>query len=120
MKKHNIIFAILLAALGITIFIGFNFIDSLKWQNNTLSVNIGQITKRIAALELDKTMAQISALKARNTALKNEIDSLRVELSRITRKITQPSGRQLKQEVKKEEPVLGNRGFLLKDSQPVR
>lgn len=117
MKNNSVILIIMLVAIGITIFLSFKFIASLKWQNNALSANIDQITKRITALELDKTMEQIAALKAKNIVLKKEIEDLRRELSRVSKNIAQQSSKVV---IKKEETIVGNRGFLIKNSKPTQ
>ena len=120
MKNYKAILLISLALIGIIIFIGFSYIASLKRQNNALSTNIDQIMKRITALEL--IMEQVSALKAKNIALKIEIDNLKAELSRISQKVSTSASREIRQDIRRqagvEKTAAGNKGFLIKDSKP--
>ncbi len=122
MKNYRLILITFLIIIVITIFSGFRYISSLNEQNKALSNNIGQITKRISTLELDKTMEQITALRAENTALKKQIKDLKAELSRTSKKIPQSSSQEarqgVKEQIKKEKTVAGNQGFLIKDSKP--
>ncbi|MCX5704040.1 MAG: hypothetical protein NT066_06095 [Candidatus Omnitrophica bacterium] len=120
MKNDKAILIIVLVLIGIIIFIGFSYTASLKRQNNALSTNIDQIMKRISALEL--TMEQVSALKAKNMALKIEIDTLKAELSRISQKVSTSASREIRQDIRRqagvEKTTAGNKGFLIKDSKP--
>jgi hypothetical protein len=50
MKNYKVILIIFLILISTTIFIAFQYIAPLKRQNNALSANINQITKRITAL----------------------------------------------------------------------
>ncbi len=122
MKNYRLILITFLIIIVITIFSGFRYISSLNEQNKALSNNIGQITKRISTLELDKTMEQITALRAENTALKKQIKDLKAELSRTSKKIPQSSSQEarqgVKEQIKKEKTVAGNQGLLIKESKP--
>lgn len=113
MKKYRVISVVILALI---ILIAFNYAALLRGQNDALSVNIDQITKKITLLELDKTMQQVSLLKAKNIALKAEVEDLRRQLSRISKNIAQQSSPVVKQDKKR----IGNKGFLIKDSKPTQ
>lgn len=125
MKNYKTALIICLVLVALVMFIGFKVILSLKEQNNALSSNIDQITKRIAILELDKTMVQVSALKAKNTALKIEIDNLKAELGRISKKLVMPSASQgtakdIQRQAGLEKNPTGNKGFLTREGKPTQ
>ena len=112
MKNYKVILISLLAAIGITLLSGFKFIAYLRTQNSELAANINLVTNRITALELDKTMKQISVLKAKNAALLKEIEGLKTELMRVSHKTPKTSSQKA--------GSVGNKGFLLKEGLPTR
>jgi len=117
----TVIFLILMA---LTILGYFNYIPSLIQQNNALSISLEQMSKRIKVLESDKTMEKITALKAETRDLRNQIYYLRILLNQTSRKITDSTNKEVKQEIRKEErkaeTASGNRGYLKRTNKPTQ
>ena len=113
MKNGRIILVVSLILICFAIFTVFKYVSALKEQNKELSVNVDKIIKRIAVLELDKTMEKITALRAENIGLKKQIVDL---ASRCPGEKTKQEIKELK---KKEKAITGNRGFLIKNGKPV-
>lgn len=107
MKNDKTFLIIFLILVIITTFSVFRYVSSLREENKALSSNIDQIVKRTADLESDKTMKKITALKAENASLRREIEDLKAELSRISKKLPKPS-----------KTVTGNKGVVTKGSKP--
>jgi len=123
MKDYRfILIAFLIFILIVISILTGSRISSLNEQNNELSNNIGEITKKISSLELDKTMKQIADLRTENASLKKQIRDLKAELSRTSKKIPQSFSQEarkcVKEQIKEEKTVTGNQGFLIKESKP--
>ena len=113
MKIYRVILIAILFSIGITLFVAFRYTLFLRDQNYSVLTNFDQIVKRVIALELGERMA---ALEVENVALKEEIENLRVKVSRIS-----PAPkvlRKVERKVKKDIDIIGNQGYLIKDGKP--
>lgn len=120
MKRYRVILLAFLILLGMSIFGISGYISCLQEQNNVLANNIGQIMKRITALETNKMMEQVNALRAENIVLKKQIENLKVELSQVSQKVSLPQSQEISQVTSKEKIPTGNKGFLLKGGKSIQ
>ncbi|OGX16855.1 MAG: hypothetical protein A3K83_04235 [Omnitrophica WOR_2 bacterium RBG_13_44_8b] len=119
MKEYKFILLGFLAIVTVSLFIILKDISSLNAKNNTIAFDIKGLMQRIVALEQNKTIEQMIALRAENASLKNELKVLLSELNTAAQSTVPPSpdpGQEAKGTIEQEPAVPGSKGFLKREN----